>query len=186
MSTNITIRRALPEDAKIISELSEITFRDTYRGSFPESDNEFFIQKCFATDVVANELRDANDFYFIAFADSVPAGYMRLKEDYSDYPAMKRYKALELKRIYVLKEFHSKKIGAALMSFAIHFANQKNFEALWLGVYEHNAIARAFYKKWGFSDTGFVHTFYVGNTGQIDHWLIKFMKAGEHTKDTYP
>jgi len=48
----------------------------------------------------------------------------------------------------VLKEYQSKKIGAALMSYALQFGSQKNYEVLWLGVWEHNEKAKLFYKKW--------------------------------------
>src|SRR5207244_1744635 len=112
----------------------------------------------------------------IAYLDGIPAGYVRLKEDYKDYPAIKKYSALELKRIYVLEKYHGQKVGAALMNRALQLAKQKKFEAVWLGVWENNPKASKFYSSWGFEDTGFTHTFYIGNTAQTDHWLIRLLK----------
>ena len=40
------------------------------------------------------------------------------------------------------------------MTFALDFAAKKNYELMWLGVWEHNEKAKAFYKKFGFEDTG--------------------------------
>ena len=99
-----------------------------------------------------------------------------MKEEESDVTLIKKYKAIELKRIYVLKEYHSKKVGAALMNFALQFAAEKNYEAVWLGVWEHNLKAQAFYKKWGFVDTGATHDFPIGDTPQMDNWLIKVIE----------
>ncbi len=182
MNYQIKINRANEGDAQLLSHLGEITFVETFAGTCTDEDMQSFIKNVFPANVLMNELKDENDFYFIAFANDVPVGYMRLKEDYTDYPAMQKYKALELKRIYVKKEFHSKKIGAALMEYALQFAITKNYEALWLGVWEHNYKAQDFYKKWGFRDTGYTHNFPIGNTPQTDNWLIKSIE--EHTAST--
>lgn len=178
MVKKIEIRRADENDAQLLSDLSNITFIETFRGTCTDKDLTDFIDRYFNKAVIDEELKDEEDYYFIAFADGFPAGYIRLKENYDDYPAIKKYKALELKRIYVLKEFHSNKIGFALMKFAIDFAMKFQFHVLWLGVWEHNHQAYSFYKKWGFSDTGDTHPFPIGNTEQTDNWLIKFI--GKH------
>jgi len=172
----INIRRATIDDTELISHLSQITFEETFRGTCTGEDLQSFVDYAFCVEEVVKELLDENDFYFIAWYNGVAAGYMRLKEDYKDYPTIKKYKALELKRIYVLKEYHSKKIGASLMEYAVRLAKEKNFEVLWLGVWEHNYKAYSFYKQWGFIDTGDTHPFPIGNTPQTDQWLIKFLK----------
>ncbi|MDB5223433.1 MAG: family N-acetyltransferase [Chitinophagaceae bacterium] len=176
VTPEINIRRALPEDADLVSHLSTITFEDTFRGTCTDDDLQSFVDYAFTAGGILNELKDEDDLYFIAYCNNIAAGYMRLKEDYKDYPAIKKYKALELKRIYVLKEYQSKKIGAALMAYALQVAEQKNYEVLWLGVWEHNEKAKSFYKKWGFTDTGDTHPFPIGNTPQTDHWMIKFIE----------
>ncbi len=172
----IEIKRADENDAALLSDLSNITFIETFRGTCSDEDLTGFIDSCFNENIISNELNDPEDLYYIAFIDGFPAGYIRMKENYADYPAVKKYKALELKRIYVLNEFHSKKIGAALMQSAIDIAKQKSYEVLWLGVWELNAKAYSFYKKWGFIDTGDTHLFPIGDTPQTDKWLIKFIE----------
>jgi len=172
----INIERATTADAALLSHLSIVTFEETFRGTCTDEDLQGFVDHAFSTTAVLEELKDDNDLYFIAWYNNVAAGYIRLKEDYTDYPAIKKYKALELKRIYVLKEYHSKKIGAALMAHALQVAAEKNYEVVWLGVWEHNYKAQSFYKKWDFTDTGYTHPFPIGNTPQTDHWFIKFLK----------
>ena len=170
---DIEIRRGTINDASLLSQLNTVTFLETFRGTCTDEEIEAFVEKYFNVDQVSQELQDENDFYFIALADREPAGYIRMKEEESDVPLIQKYKAIELKRIYVLKEYHSKKVGAALMKFALQFAAENKYEAVWLGVWEHNLRAQAFYKKWGFVDTGASHNFPIGDTPQMDNWLLK-------------
>ena len=169
------IRRAVPDDAQLLSTLSAVTFFDTFNGTCTDEDIQGFIKTCFNKEQVFKELQDANDFYFIAFIDKEAVGYIRLKEEVSDVEVINKHRGIELKRIYVLKEYHSQKIGAQLMNFALDFAAEKKYELLWLGVWEHNEKAKAFYKKFGFEDTRAEHPFPIGNTPQTDNWLIKFI-----------
>ncbi len=170
------IRRATIDDSSLISELSKETFFDTFNGTCTDDDMKVFIEDDFNERQVQSELQDPNDFYFIAFVDDIAAGYIRMKEDQSDVEVIKSKNGIELKRIYVLKEYHSKKIGASLMKFALDFAANKGYELLWLGVWEHNERAIRFYKKFGFEDTGFQHPFPIGSTPQTDNWMIKLIE----------
>ncbi len=173
VEAKVHIRRAKIADAALISRLGEVTFFDTFNGTCTDDDMKVFIEDYFNEKQACKELQDANDFYFIAFVDDIAAGYIRIKEEQSDVEVIRSKNGIELKRIYVLKEYHSKKIGAALMKFVLDFAVDKGYELLWLGVWEHNERAIQFYKKFGFEDTGFQHPFPIGNTPQTDNWMIK-------------
>jgi ribosomal protein S18 acetylase RimI-like enzyme len=170
------IRRAVAGDAQLLSALSAVTFFDTFHGTCTNEDIQQFIETCFNSGQLYKELQDEDDFYFIAFINQEAVGYIRLKEDESEVIEIKKHRGIELKRIYVLKEFHSQRIGAKLMTFALDFAAEKNYELIWLGVWEHNEKAKAFYKKFGFKDTGSKHPFPIGNTPQTDNWLARFIE----------
>jgi len=172
---NLQIRRAVTEDALLISSLSGVTFYDTFNDTCTEEDIKGFIETFFNVELVSKELQDANDFYFIAFINEKAVGYIRMKEEESDVEIINKYRGIELKRIYVLKEYHSLKIGAKLMSFALNLATEKKYELVWLGVWEHNEKAKNFYKKFGFEDSGATHPFPIGSTPQTDQWLYKFI-----------
>jgi ribosomal protein S18 acetylase RimI-like enzyme len=173
---DLHIRRAITTDARLLSVLSSVTFFDTFHGTCTNEDIQGFIETSFNPGQIYRELQDPDDFYFIAFINGEAAGYIRLKEDESDVIEIKNHKGIELKRIYVTKEYHSQKIGAKLMNFALAFAAEKNYELIWLGVWEHNEKAKVFYKKFGFEDTGFKHPFPIGNTPQTDNWLFRFIE----------
>lgn len=80
---------------------------------------------------------------------------------------LKNKQCLEIERIYVLKEYHGKKIGQLLYDKAIQIAKEKNVNYVWLGVWEKNLRAINFYKKNGF--VGFdKHIFKLGDDEQTD------------------
>ena len=171
----VLIRRATVIDAEALSILSTQTFFDTFTGTCTEEDMQQFLEEYFNIDQVKKELANENDFYFFAEIDGILAGYIRMMEDYSNFDLMKKWKALELKRIYVDKPFHGKGIAKQLMGFVESFAMENKYEVIWLGVWEHNLRAKRFYEKNGFTDSGYTHGFPIGNTPQTDNWLWKFL-----------
>jgi diamine N-acetyltransferase len=49
---------------------------------------------------------------------------------------LKQEKSLEIERIYVLNEFHGRKVGHLLYEMAMQIARRKNTDYVWLGVWE--------------------------------------------------
>lgn len=173
----ITIRRATLADASVLAEIGRRTFDKTFTGTCTEDDMQEFLQENFNIDQVKKELSDPGDLFFFAEKDGQVAGYMRLKEDYQYFELMKQWKSLELKRIYIDEPFMGKGIAQQLIDFAENLAKEKNYEVLWLGVWEHNYRAKRFYEKMGFKDSGHSHPFPIGNTPQTDNWFWKFLNA---------
>jgi diamine N-acetyltransferase len=171
----VTIRRVKIDDAAILAMLSKKTFFDTFTGTCTPKDMDDFLEAYYNEEQVAKELSNENDFYFFADVDGVPAGYIRFMEDYSNFDMMKKWKALELKRIYVLQEFFGKGVADKLLDFVQGFCTIKHYEVLWLGVWENNVRARRFYEKNGFINSGYTHNFPLGSTPQTDYWYWKFL-----------
>lgn len=172
----ITIRRILLKDAAALAQISRQTFYDTFTGTCTEEDMQLFLEQYFNLAQVQSELKNENDFYFFAEVNGEPVGYLRFMEDYSNLPLVKKWKALELKRLYVLKEYHGKGIAQKLMDFIISFVQQNKYQVVWLGVWEHNLRAQKFYAKYGFVNSGHTHEFPIGNTPQTDQWFWKFLQ----------
>ena len=173
---NIKISRATINDTAVLEALSKKTFYETFTGTCTDEDMQDFLQEYFNASIIAKELTDENDLYFLAMVDEVPAGYIRMMEDYSNFEMMLKWKALELKRIYVDKDFHGSGLAQLMMHFIEDFAKENKYEVVWLGVWEHNLRAKKFYEKCGFTDSGFTHDFPIGKTPQTDNWLWKFLK----------
>lgn len=172
----IKIRRVELKDARLLSELAIKTFYDTFVGTCSEKDMDEFLFDYYNVEQVKKELSDANDYFYFAEFDGKAVGYIRFKEDYSNLEKMKQWKSLELKRLYVLKEFHGKGVAQTLIDFYFEFAQQHHYEMAWLGVWEFNFRAQKFYQKYGFEDTGEKHPFPIGSTPQTDIWYRKKLK----------
>jgi ribosomal protein S18 acetylase RimI-like enzyme len=171
----ITIRRIVLADAPALAGMARQTFYDTFTGTCTEDDMQQYLEQYYNLAQVEAELKDEHDLYFFAEADGVPVGYIRFMEDYTGWQEVKQWKSLELKRLYVVKEFHGKKIAQQLMDYYINYATQHQYRCLWLGVWEFNMRAQKFYEKYGFKDSGHRHPFPIGNTPQTDNWYWKFL-----------
>ncbi len=171
----INIRRITIDDVAVLSALAKQTFYDTFTGTCTEEDMRSFLEQYFSEEQLGSELNTAGNLFFFAEAAGVPVAYLQYMEDYSGFPLIKKWKALELKRIYVLKELHGKGIAQKLMDHIITYATEKQYEVIWLGVWEHNIRAQKFYEKYGFVNSGHTHDFPIGNTPQTDNWFWKFL-----------
>lgn len=76
----------------------------------------------------------------------------------------------EIQRIYVLPDHKRNGLGRALMDFAGEWARERGKTKVWLGVWEHNTSAQAFYAARGFRRVG-EHTFVTGTEAQVD-WIL--------------
>lgn len=79
--------------------------------------------------------------------------------------------AIEIERLYAHKNYLGKRVGHMLMQTCLAFAKKMGCSVLWLGVWENNSRAIAFYERNGFVRFG-QHTFMLGNDEQTD-WLMK-------------
>lgn len=165
----IQIREAGREDAALVARLSRETFAETFAAVNEARHFDQFMREQFSPELLEAEVGAAGNTFFLAFEGEVPAGYLKMRED-GDKPAFAGKKAIEIARIYVKKSMIGKGIGALLMQKAIDFALLQEKELVWLGVWEKNETAIAFYRKWGFLpfDT---HVFMMGNDPQTD-WLM--------------
>ena len=74
---------------------------------------------------------------------------------------------IELWRFYVDAPHHGRGVAQQLMAMVCTAARERAADVVWLGVWERNLRAQAFYKKAGFVDVG-VHEFRVGQDVQTD------------------
>ncbi len=170
------IRPVLATETATLSMLARQTFNDTFADTCTAEDMEQFLKTTFSEEALLKELETEGDYCFFITVDGIPAGYLRFMEDYSSFETIRQWKALELKRIYIQTQFQGLGIAAQLMDFLLAYANDKGYEVVWLGVWEHNYRAHKFYQKYGFINSGYTHDFPIGNTPQTDNWLWKFLK----------
>ncbi len=102
--------------------------------------------QAYALEKLTEELKDKETDFFLVSIDQEPAGYLKLNTGTSQSEEMADH-FLEIERIYVRKKFKHQGIGTFLLDTAIEKAKEKQKTAIWLGVWEHNDVALAFYRK---------------------------------------
>lgn len=175
MEQSITIRRCLTTDAPVLAHLAARTFYDTFADTCTEDDMHSFLEEHYHEQQLADELANPADHYYFAEVDGRPVGYLRFGENPVPFPYDDALKPLELNRLYVDEQYHGQGIARQLMQFFEDHAAANTYGLLWLGVWEFNYRAQAFYKKRGYTFNGHGHPFPIGSTPQTDEWWQKIL-----------
>ena len=156
--------------AKSLRNLLELTFRDTYSTQNTSENIEQHVASKFSLEVIIQELQDTSFQYFVISEKEVLIGFAKLVLNNPCEGIIQ--KNLEIERFYIHPAHKGEGLGAKLMDFCTNWAAEQGFETVWLGVWEHNPAAIAFYSKMCFSLFG-SHVFTVGDEDQTDLILIK-------------
>ena len=164
--SSLVIRRGKPRDAGLLAELGARTFSDTFAADNTPADMAAYLASAFNPEQQAAELADPQCSFHIAETNRVAVGYAMLRSG-NVLPDVTGDKPIELVRLYVSRESLGSGVGAALMEACIGEAKQTGYQTLWLGVWENNHRAQAFYRKWNFHEVG-THVFHLGDDPQTD------------------
>ena len=162
----LIIRRGTIADAGLLSELGSRTFSETFAADNTAEDLAVYMATSFNVAQQTAELRDPGSTFLIAEVDGRAAGYAMLHDGEPEQD-VEGASPIELVRLYVSREWLGRGIGEQLMRACIDEARQAGHETIWLGVWEHNARAQAFYRKWNFRAVG-EHMFQLGSDLQRD------------------
>lgn len=164
--TNIEIIKVNLSDIDQLQKIGKQTFSETFSDGNTEENMAKYLNEGFSIEKLTKELNDKNaEFYFATIGEKV-IGYLKLNFGQSQ-TELRDDNALEIERIYVVKEFHGKQVGQSLYDKALEIARKKQFNFVWLGVWEENPRAINFYKKNGFIEFD-KHIFKLGNDEQTD------------------
>jgi diamine N-acetyltransferase len=166
----ITIRHASTADAPLIADMSRQTFYDTFAPVNTKENMDKFMNEQFTRERLMNEVDAPGNIFLLAYDGNEPVGYVRMREN-NNPPELEGKESIEIARIYAVTSSIGKGVGKKLMDQCMDIARQKNKELIWLGVWEHNKRAIAFYEKMGFEKFG-THVFLLGDDPQTD-WLMK-------------
>jgi diamine N-acetyltransferase len=162
----VSIRPATLADAATLTELGARTFRDAFAADNTAEDLEAFLASHYRPELQEAELREPSNLYLLAEVSGVAVGFALLRDGAREQ-GVRAERPLNLSRLYVDQPFLGAKVGAALMRRCLEEGRARKHDVLWLGVWEHNARARAFYARWGFTEVGEMR-FLVGNDPQRD------------------
>lgn len=162
----MTIRRGEPKDAAVLAELARATFHDTFAATNDPRDMALHLQRAYGVPQQTAELEDPRLTTLLVEQDGAAIAYAQIR--LHDPPACVTGPApLELWRFYVQRDWHGRGVAQALMDRVKAEARLRGAQTLWLGVWERNDRARAFYAKCGFADVG-EHIFLFGTDPQTD------------------
>lgn len=173
----MTIRHAAVNDAALLTDLAITTLREAFGPPHnPEHLVDEYIQSAINERILEAELLDPRStFFLMTSAEGTPVGYAKLRRHAPPRRLIQR-NAIEIQRLYLLQTHIGQGQGRQLMQYCLDWAQQQGYAAVWLGVWERNERAIAFYKKLGFERFGF-HYFQFGSERQRDFWLQKQLTA---------
>ncbi|KAB1232459.1 GNAT family N-acetyltransferase [Chryseobacterium viscerum] len=171
--SSIIIIKASSEDLEIVQNLGIQTFSETFAEDNTEESMKKYLEESFNTEKIKSELSNPNSFFYIAWEEDNPVGYLKVNSGKAQ-TELQDETSLEIERIYVKKSHHGKKVGQLLYHQALETAQQLNKAYLWLGVWEENLRALNFYRKNGFVEFD-KHIFKLGEEEQTDLMMKKML-----------
>ena len=164
------LRDAAPADAIRLAEFGARTFYETFAAENSAEDMRAHLASAFSPQLQLREIEDPHlDTLILADGDQW-MGFAQLRAGHvSD--GVPRDGSIELWRFYIDQRWHGQGFAALLMDGAKQRALRRGASSLWLGVWERNARAQAFYRKHGFSRVG-RQTFVVGSDPQTDDLML--------------
>lgn len=170
-SSKIELRRAQIADVGILTELSRRTFFETFAAYNTPENMKFYADATFGKDLQLREIQDPNRIVELAFVDGEPAGFFQLRIG-STPTSVIGQNPIELLRLYVESKWHGRGIGRILMEKAFQKSLEAGHRTMWLGVWESNQRAKAFYRKLGFEVRG-NQDFKLGQDLQRDLIMVR-------------
>jgi len=167
----INLKKCTLEDSRKLQEISYETFHETFKDQNSPENMNAYLERAFNGNQLEKELSNiSSQFFFVYFHHEV-AGYVKVNTDDAQSEAMGN-ESLEIERIYIKSKFQKHGLGKYVLNKAMEMATELNKKKIWLGVWEKNENAIAFYEKMGFVQTG-THSFYMGDEEQTDLIMTK-------------
>jgi ribosomal protein S18 acetylase RimI-like enzyme len=164
------IRRATPADAAALAEIAERTFRDTFARDNRPEDLETYVASAYSEEKQRRELESGHVVLLGETDDGELIAYTQMRRVRSPHGDV------EIARFYVDKNHHGRGIAQQLMQAAQDAAREMGGTTIWLGVWERNLRAIAFYAKCGFVDVG-SQPFLVGGDLQTDRVMARVIPS---------
>jgi ribosomal protein S18 acetylase RimI-like enzyme len=161
----VIVRLATPADAVTLAAISLKTFVDAFGADNRAEDMESYTREAFGEAQQRRELETSGIVTILGEEDGEAIAYAQLR-----HTPGATYGEVELARFYVDRPFHGRGIAQSLMDAVDVQARALGGTRLWLGVWERNLRAIAFYRKTGFVKCS-TQPFLLGSDLQTD-WVM--------------
>mgnify|MGYP002074028247 CR=1 FL=1 len=173
--SRFTIRRAQLPDVAVLAELAAETFADTFAKDNTAEDLDAHLKSAYGIPQQTAEIQDADVVTLLAFDAEHLVGFAQVRRKHAP-SCVHAERPIEIHRLYLKKCVHGTGLASELMRHAFEAAMQLDATHLWLGVWERNPRALAFYRKAGFVEVG-SHVFLVGSDRQRDLVLVAPLRS---------
>ncbi len=173
-----TIRRAGPGDARQLSQFAESTFRATYGAMNNAKQMAIHCQNSFGEQIQAAAISNPDMVTLLCEHEGILIGYAQVHWGGAPDFVSSRSPG-ELQRLYIGDEWHGKGVAQALMNACFEEMTKRGSDLVWLGVWERNPRAIAFYRKLGFTEVG-EQIYSFGDDPQRDIVMARSIASVEH------
>ncbi|WP_340647583.1 GNAT family N-acetyltransferase [Phenylobacterium sp.] len=167
--SEISIRRAGPADAPVLSELGARTFSDTFAHLYDPGDLAAFLAGTYTVEAMAADLAHPAKALWLVETGGRAVGYAQCGPCDLPHPEVTS-SCRELKRFYLLKAFQNGGLGGRLFWETMDWMEAGGPRSLWIGVWSENHGAQRFYQRAGFEKVG-EYGFKVGSTTDLEFIL---------------
>lgn len=169
--TTVTVRRATAADAALLARFGRRVFHDTFAPQNAPANLEAYLDAAYSAERQRAEIEDSSIDTLLVEEDDRLMAFAQLRP--AAPPAGVELTApIELWRFYVDPSRHGQGVAAILMAAVEQRARDRDARTLWLGVWEKNTRAQAFYRKQGFTVAG-SQIFMMGADPQRDLVMVK-------------
>lgn len=173
--TPLSLRLATLVETALLTDAARRFFVDTFAAANRAEDMQAYLATAFSEASQHAELSEpANRIWLATDAREGVCGYVhvRLGAPLPASASILSRRPAEIARLYADRGWHGRGLGAMLMNAAIDTAREWGADVLWLGVWERNDRAIAFYEKHGFRIVG-AQKFMLGSDRQSDHVMAQ-------------
>ena len=139
MNNQITLAYLDYDDLDALQVVSVVSFYESFIDGADPLDMQRYLQTQLTTEILAVELAQSTS-KFIGIKDhQILIGYMKVNDEKD---------AIEIQRLYLLKDYQNKGLGQRLLDEANHYAKTKQKRYLRLAVYEKNYAGIRFSERY--------------------------------------
>lgn len=144
------IKKACLTDLNDLRDIGISSYIPHYLHLWKKGGIEWYLQRCFAPEVLCAELADSNIEYYIVSDENQNIGILKLVLQ-KPLPDSNIESALYLEKIYFIKEWTGKGAGRELIQFVFGRARELKRECVWLMAMDTSEKPIQAYRNSGFS-----------------------------------
>jgi ribosomal protein S18 acetylase RimI-like enzyme len=173
VGTHIRIVQCSEKDVDGLINIGKETYYHTFREYCTGDVMEAYLTEAFSKRKILSELNNPNSTFYFCLSETQRIGYIKINRGDAQTD-LHEEEGLEIERIYVIEALKGRGIGSQLIEFCVEKAISLHKAYLWLGVWEKNRDAIAFYEKKGFQKVG-THPFRMGEELQTDLIMKRYV-----------